>query len=91
MTRQIGVALGVACLVAILGAASGTSAVTAYHHAWIFMMGCSLLAGTRAPGHRHPRQPRPADASATAEPSTTAADDAVGPGAGRGLTALRGR
>ena len=45
MTRQIGVALGVACLVAILGTASGASAVTAYHHAWIFMMGCSLLAG----------------------------------------------
>jgi EmrB/QacA subfamily drug resistance transporter len=45
MTRQIGVALGVACLVAILGAATGASAVTAYHHAWIFMMACSLLAG----------------------------------------------
>jgi hypothetical protein len=45
MTRQIGIALGVACLVAILGTASGASAVTAYHHAWIFMMGCSLLAG----------------------------------------------
>jgi EmrB/QacA subfamily drug resistance transporter len=45
MTRQIGVALGVACLVAILGTATGAPAVTAYHHAWIFMMGCSLLAG----------------------------------------------
>ncbi len=45
MTRQIGVALGVACLVAILGSATGESAVTAFHHAWIFMMGCSLLAG----------------------------------------------
>jgi EmrB/QacA subfamily drug resistance transporter len=45
MTRQIGVALGVACLVAILGSATGGSAVTAFHHAWIFMMGASLLAG----------------------------------------------
>ncbi len=45
MTRQIGVALGVACLVAILGTATGPSAVTAFHHAWIFMMGCALLAG----------------------------------------------
>src|SRR6516165_6956431 len=45
MTRQIGVALGVACLVAILGTASGASAVTAFHHAWIFMLGCGLLAG----------------------------------------------
>ncbi len=45
MTRQIGIALGVACLVAILGTATGASAVTAFHHAWAFMMGCSLLAG----------------------------------------------
>ncbi len=45
MTRQIGVALGVACLVAILGSTTGASAVHAFHHAWIFMMGCGLLAG----------------------------------------------
>jgi hypothetical protein len=45
MTRQIGVALGVACLVAILGTASGSSAVTAFHHAWMFMVGCGLAAG----------------------------------------------
>ena len=45
MTRQIGVALGVACLVAILGTATGSSAVDAFHHAWIFMAGCSLVAG----------------------------------------------
>ena len=45
MTRQIGVALGVACLVAILGTASGASAVSAFHHAWIFMLGCGLLSG----------------------------------------------
>jgi EmrB/QacA subfamily drug resistance transporter len=45
MSRQIGVALGVACLVAILGTASGASAVTAFHHAWLFMIGCALVAG----------------------------------------------
>jgi EmrB/QacA subfamily drug resistance transporter len=45
MTRQIGIALGVACLVAILGASTGASAVTAFHRAWVFMIGCSLLAG----------------------------------------------
>ncbi|HEY1651745.1 MAG TPA: DHA2 family efflux MFS transporter permease subunit [Acidimicrobiales bacterium] len=45
MTRQIGVALGVACLVAILGTATGASAVTAFHHAWYFMLGCGLLSG----------------------------------------------
>jgi MFS family permease len=45
MTRQIGVALGVACLVAILGSATGASAVSAFHHAWLFMVGCGLVAG----------------------------------------------
>jgi EmrB/QacA subfamily drug resistance transporter len=45
MTRQIGVALGVAGLVAILGTADGPSAVSAFHHAWYFMIGCSLAAG----------------------------------------------
>jgi EmrB/QacA subfamily drug resistance transporter len=45
MTRQIGVALGVAFLVAIVGSASGESAVSAFHHAWLFMVGCALLAG----------------------------------------------
>jgi EmrB/QacA subfamily drug resistance transporter len=45
MTRQIGVALGVAGLVAILGSATGSSALTAFHHAWYFMIGCGLAAG----------------------------------------------
>jgi EmrB/QacA subfamily drug resistance transporter len=45
MGRQIGVALGVACLVAILGVTHGAAAVTAFHHAWIFMAACSLSAG----------------------------------------------
>jgi hypothetical protein len=45
MTRQIGVSLGVACLVAILGTASGSAAVNAFHHAWMFMIGCGLVAG----------------------------------------------
>jgi len=44
MTRQIGVALGVAGLVAILGTTSGPD-LTAFHHAWIFMIACSLAAG----------------------------------------------
>jgi EmrB/QacA subfamily drug resistance transporter len=45
MCRQIGLALGVACLVAIIGSATGAAAVTAFHHAWIFMVACSLSAG----------------------------------------------
>jgi hypothetical protein len=45
MCRQIGLALGVACLVAIIGTATGAAAVTAFHHAWLFMVACSLTAG----------------------------------------------
>jgi MFS family permease len=45
MCRQIGLALGVSCLVAVLGTATGTAAVHAFHHAWIFMAICSLGAG----------------------------------------------
>jgi EmrB/QacA subfamily drug resistance transporter len=52
MGRQIGVALGVACLVAILGVARGPGAVTAFHHAWIFMAACSLTSGALLQGIR---------------------------------------
>jgi EmrB/QacA subfamily drug resistance transporter len=45
MCRQIGLALGVSCLVAVLGTATGLNAVHAFHHAWIFMAACSLIAG----------------------------------------------
>jgi MFS family permease len=45
MCRQIGLALGVSCLVAVLGSATGLAAVHAFHHAWIFMAACSLTAG----------------------------------------------
>jgi len=45
MCRQIGLALGVSCLVAVLGTATGVAAVHAFHHAWIFMAASSLVAG----------------------------------------------
>ena len=45
MCRQIGLALGVSCLVAVLGTTTGLDAVHAFHHAWIFMAACSLTAG----------------------------------------------
>jgi EmrB/QacA subfamily drug resistance transporter len=50
MGRQIGIALGVATLVAILGTAGGTHAIAAFHHAWIFMAACSLSAGALLQG-----------------------------------------
>jgi EmrB/QacA subfamily drug resistance transporter len=43
MCRQIGLALGVACLVAFLGTATGAAAVGDFHHAWIFMGSCALV------------------------------------------------
>jgi EmrB/QacA subfamily drug resistance transporter len=79
MSRQIGVALGVACLVAILGSASGASAVPAFHHAWLFMMGASLLAGAVLQGIGAPRTEM-ADASLSAEPEPKMPGTAV-PGA----------
>jgi hypothetical protein len=66
MSRQIGVALGVAGLVAILGTAIGPSAVTAFHHAWVFMVGCSLLSGLVLLGVGA-RATEPADASTSSE------------------------
>ena len=45
MCRQIGLALGVSSLVAVLGGATGLAAVHAFHHAWIFIAACSLVAG----------------------------------------------
>jgi hypothetical protein len=57
----------VAGLVAILGTATGASAVTAFHHAWIFMVACSLVAGLLLQGIGS-RVTEVADASLEAEP-----------------------
>jgi EmrB/QacA subfamily drug resistance transporter len=71
MSRQIGVALGVACLVAILGSATGAAAVPAFHHAWLFMSAVSLLAGAVLQGIGA-RRTEVADASLRAEPELAA-------------------
>ncbi len=71
MTRQIGIALGVAGLVAILGTTTGASAVTAFHHAWIFMIACSLAAGALLQGVGN-KVSEVADASLEAEPHEAA-------------------
>ncbi len=68
MTRQIGVALGVACLVAILGTSAGPTSVTSFRHAWTFMIACSLLAGAVLQGIGA-RRTEVADASESAEPA----------------------
>ena len=67
MSRQIGIALGVAGLVAILGTTTGASAVTAFHHAWVFMIACSLAAGALLQGVGN-KVTEVADASLEAEP-----------------------
>jgi hypothetical protein len=80
MSRQIGVALGVACLVAILGSASGASAITAFHHAWLFMVGCALVAGAILQGIGA-RADETADAGAVALDESVPAPVAVTPAA----------
>ena len=78
MTRQIGIALGVAGLVAILGTTTGASAVTAFHHAWIFMIACSLAAGALLQGIGT-RVTEVADASLEAEPHAPAPERVAAP------------
>jgi hypothetical protein len=70
MSRQIGVALGVACLVAIVGSATGASAVSAFHHAWLFMVACGLVAGAVLQGIG-------ARATETADAGAVALDETV--------------
>jgi MFS family permease len=78
MSRQIGIALGVAGLVAILGVSTGASAVTAFHHAWIFMIACSLAAGALLQGVGN-RVTEVADASLEAEPHRAASEQVAVP------------
>ena len=78
MTRQIGIALGVAGLVAILGTTTGATAVAAFHHAWVFMIACSLAAGALLQGVGS-RVTEVADASLEAEPHAPAPEARVVP------------
>jgi MFS family permease len=50
MTRQLGVALGVAVLVAVIGTADGAGLLDAFRHAWLFNVAAALLAGVAAVG-----------------------------------------
>lgn len=71
VARQLGAALGVAAVVAILGTPSPAAALGAFHHAWLFGVLALLCAGigsfavgpmaTEAPatGERHPPVARP--------------------------------
>jgi NTE family protein len=55
VSRQVGAALGVAALVAILGDAHGPGALDAFRHAWTFAAACLLAGGVlcvRLPGRR---------------------------------------
>ncbi len=56
MCRQIGLALGVSCLVAVLATSTGAAALHAFRHAWIFMVVCGLASGLILQGI--PRQVR---------------------------------
>ena len=80
MSRQIGIALGVAGLVAILGVSTGEGAVHAFHHAWIFMIACSLAAGALLQGVGN-RVTEVADASLEAEAHPASLDMVAEPAA----------
>ncbi len=56
MCRQIGLALGVSCLVAVVATSTGAAALDAFRHAWIFMVVCGLASGLILQGI--PRQVR---------------------------------
>ena len=87
MSRQIGIALGVAGLVAILGVSTGEGAVHAFHHAWIFMIACSLVAGALLQGVGN-RVTEVADASLEAEAHPASLDMVAEPAAAPAPAAL---
>jgi EmrB/QacA subfamily drug resistance transporter len=60
--RQVGGALGIAILVAILGTSTGPTAIHAFHHVWIFEAATAAATGlivTRIRPERRPAKPEP--------------------------------
>ncbi|HEV7678117.1 MAG TPA: MFS transporter [Candidatus Dormibacteraeota bacterium] len=55
MVRQIGIALGVALLIAVLGTPVPSDAVSTFQRAWILMLVTGLVAAAVALGIRRPR------------------------------------
>ena len=85
MSRQLGSALGVAILVAIIGHPSPGGAVDAFRNGWTFMIVASLVAGTAlfAVGPFEIGSAAPADVAPAAQPSggeLTAGLERVGSG-----------
>ncbi len=61
MFRQVGAALGVAILVAILGTGATSTALSAFQHAWVFMAGAAAAGGAlMLAAHRAPKRLAPA-------------------------------
>jgi hypothetical protein len=63
MFRQVGAALGVAALVAILGTPSRDTALAAFRHGWVFMAAAAAVGGILMASARF--VPRPAAVSTT--------------------------
>jgi hypothetical protein len=45
MARQLGTALGIAVLVAIVGASAGSPSLAAFRHGWLFILTVAVLDG----------------------------------------------
>ena len=52
VARQVGAALGVAILIAILGTPSASDPLPPFHHAWLFAGGCFVVRSAPLPGAR---------------------------------------
>jgi low affinity Fe/Cu permease len=69
MARQIGIALGVAILVAIVGTSGGDEAVGAFKDGWVFVIATAVTASlamlaTRGRAAEAPRAAQPAELAA---------------------------
>ncbi len=81
VSRQIGAALGVAALIAIVGRPSGAQALHAFRHGWVFAACCFIAGsiGCLALVLQRPGEPDKGEESATGALLPTPTDDATTP------------
>jgi len=67
MTRQFGIALGIAVLVAVLGTPAQAEILSAFRHGWDVTLGLALASALAAAAIGRVRTAQPARASAVVE------------------------